>query len=267
MTIQIERLRVRRARARVDLARYAPSLLLAGYGVFILSLYLRGDLTLYINPAYVWPTTTAGVVLLVVAGALLLRKPAADCGHDDFVGCDSCGCEQPTTRLWPYAALCIPLLLAALFPPRGLAAFSAQQRGPQIAGFSAIQGMSSVKRVSLSVDTKTFTMQDWVGALSADPNPKDYAGKPVQISGIVLHSSASMPPGYIMVMRYQVTCCIADARPVGLVVKDASHGALQDNQWVKVDGVMSSTKYQGDSITVVSPTSMQRIKAGDPYMY
>ena len=110
-------------------------------------------------------------------------------------------------------------------------------------------------------------MQDWVGALSADPNPKDYAGKPVQISGIVLHNPASMPPGYIMVMRYQVTCCIADARPVGLIVKDTSHGALADNQWVSVSGTMSSTRYQGDNITVVSPKSIQRIKAGDPYMY
>jgi putative membrane protein len=124
-----------------------------------------------------------------------------------------------------------------------------------------------VKRVSLSVDTSTFTMQDWVGALSADPNPKDYAGKPVQISGIVLHSAASMPPGYIMVMRYQVTCCIADARPVGLIVKDTSHGALKDNQWVHVSGVMSSARYEGDSIAIVSPKVMKPIKASDPYMY
>lgn len=262
MTIQIERLRVRRAQSRIDIARYAPSLLLAGYGVFVLSLYLRGEMTLYINPAYVWPTTGAGVVLLIVAGVLLFRRPAMAC--DD---CDDCGCEQPTTRLWPYAALCVPLLLAALFPPRGLAVFSAKQRGPQLAGLSAIQGMSTVKRVSLSVDTSTFTMQDWVGALSADPNPKDYAGKPVQISGIVLHSAASMPPGYIMVMRYQVTCCIADARPVGLIVKDTSNGALKDNQWVHVSGVMSSTRYEGDSITIVSPKAMKPIKAGDPYMY
>ena len=264
MTIGIERLRVRQARVRLDIARYAPSLLLAGYGIFVLSLDVRGEMTLYINPAYVWPTTAAGVALLIVAVAMFLQQPARTCGPDC---CNGCGCETTRTRVWPYVALTLPLLLAVLFPPRGLAAFSANQRGPQIAGISAIQGASTVKRVSLSVDTKAFTMQDWVGALSADPNPKDYTGKPVQISGIVLHNPASMPPGYIMVMRYQVTCCIADARPVGLIVKDTSHGALADNQWVSVSGTMSSTRYQGDNITVVSPKSIQRIKAGDPYMY
>jgi uncharacterized repeat protein (TIGR03943 family) len=264
MTVRIERLRVGTSRQRVDIAHYAPSVLLAGYGIFVLSLYLRGDMTLYINPTYMWPTVLAGAVLLVVAGVRLLRARSLSCGHND---CDDCGCEQPNVRLWPYAALCVPLLLAALFPPRSLAAFSARQRGPQLAGVAAIQGVGSIKRVSLSVDTKTFTMQDWVGALSSDPNPKDYDGKPVILSGLVLHDSASMPPGYIMVMRYQVTCCIADARPVGLIVKDTSNGSLKDNQWVRVDGVMGQTKYQGDAIAIVQPKTLKVIKAGDPYMY
>jgi uncharacterized repeat protein (TIGR03943 family) len=264
VTIRIERLRVGSAKSRLDIAHYAPSFLLAGYGIFVLSLYARGALTLYINPTYVWPTTLAGGVLLLVAGARLCQRPALACGH---MGCDDCGCAPPGVRLWPYAALCVPLLLAALFPPQSLADFSAKQRGPQMAGLTAIQGVGSVKRVSLSVDTKTFTMQDWVGALSADPNPKDYTGKPVWVSGIVLHDPASMPPGYIMVMRYQVTCCIADARPVGLIVKDTSHGALKDNQWIQVDGSMGATRYQGDSVAVVQPRTIKVIKAGDPYMY
>jgi len=263
VTIRIERLRLRRERARLDIARYAPSLLLAGYGFFILSLYLRGSMTLYINPAYVLPTTAAGALLVLVAVARLARNPVSVCTHGE----EDCGCETVSPRVWPYAALSIPLLLAALFPPQSLAAFSARQRGPQIAGMTSIQGISTVKRVSLSVDTKSFTMQDWVGALSADPNPKDYLGKPVLISGLVLHSPASMPPGYIMVMRYQVTCCIADARPVGLIVKDSSHGALKDNQWVSVSGVMSGAKYQGDNITVVTPKVIKPIKSQDPYMY
>jgi uncharacterized repeat protein (TIGR03943 family) len=252
------------SRQRVDVAHYAPSLLLAGYGLFVLSLYLRGDLDLYINPMYTWPTVTAGAILLLVSVVRLAGTRTLACGHD---GPEDCACTQPEVRLWPFLALSIPLLLAALVPPHSLAAFSARQRGPQMAGVSAIQGVGSVKHVSLSVDTKTFTMQDWVGALSADPNPKDYNGKPIILSGIVLHDSASVPPGYIMVIRYQVTCCIADARPVGLIVKDTSHGALKDNQWVSLSGVMGQTKYEGDGIAVVEPKTIKVIKSEDPYMY
>jgi len=159
------------------------------------------------------------------------------------------------------------LLLALLFPPRALASFSAIERGPQAAGMTVLHGAGSVKRVSLSVNTRTFGMMDWVGALSADPNPRDYQGKPVQVTGMVLHAPGSVPTGYIMVIRYMVTCCIADARPVGLVVRDTSHGAIKDNQWVTVTGTMASASDSGQKIAVVAPTKMVVTKSGNPYMY
>ena len=265
MTIRVERLRARGAGLRLDLARSLPSLVLAGYGLFILSLYARGVMTLYINPAYIWPTTLAGAALVALA-AIRVVRPATHT-HDACCSSDDCGCTDTPIRLWPYIALSVPLLLAILIPPRSLATFSAKQRGPQIAGMAAIRSATSVKRVSLSVDTRSFTLQDWAGTLAADPNPRDYAGKQVDITGIVLRNPATMPPGHIMVMRYQVTCCIADARPVGLIVRDTSHGALKDNQWVRVTGTMSSVGYQGQKIVVVEPKRFVPTKGGNPYMY
>jgi uncharacterized repeat protein (TIGR03943 family) len=268
MTIRAERLHVRTRSSRAEIARYVPPAILAGYGVFILSLFARGVITLYISPVYVWPTTTAGGILLGLGVLGTIRTHRA--GHQATCSCDA-GCGSCDTaqapRLWPYLALCVPLLLAAFLPPQGLAAFSAMQRGPQVAGLSAIHGVGSVRRVSLSVDTNTFTLQDWAGALSADPNPKDYTGKPVTISGMVLKAAGIAPPGYLMVMRYQVTCCIADARPIGLIARDTSGGAIKNGQWVQVTGVMGATSYQGSNIAVVEPKAMKLIKAGNPYMY
>jgi uncharacterized repeat protein (TIGR03943 family) len=233
--------------------------------MFILSLYVRGVMTLYINPSYVAPTTLAGAVLLGLSAVAFVRAPTAHCDCEE---CESgeCGCET-APRIWPYAVLAIPLFIAVVFPPHSLAAFSAQQRGLQIAGVTTVTNSASMRRVSLSVDTRTFTMQDWVGALSADPNPRDYTGKSVVVSGMVLHSPGSVPAGYIMVIRYQVTCCIADARAVGLVVKDTSNGALQDNQWVSVSGTMGAASDSGQEIAVVRPKIIARIKAQNPYMY
>jgi putative membrane protein len=267
MTIGTERLSSRRFEMGIDARRLVPSLVLAGYGVFIISLQLRGQLTMYINPSYTVPTLAAGIFLLLFSALRLIPREAVhEHGCDE---CDSCECHthEAPTRWWPYAALCVPLLLAAIFPPRGLAAFSALQRGVQVAGMTSLTSGSTVKRVSLSIDTRSFSLQDWADALAADPNPKDYAGKPVLLTGMVLHDPASMPPGYIMVMRYQVTCCIADARAEGLVVRDPSHGALKDQQWVHVVGTMGSATYQGDHMPVVEPKSVTPTKAGNPYMY
>lgn len=265
MTVHLERSRPRTTAFRVNLRPFLPSCLLGGYGIFILSLFARHVMTWYINPGYVWSTTLAGAVLLGIGAVGIARRQSNTCESCD-AGCE-CGCSEPAPRLWTYALLSLPLVLALVFPPRGLASFSANERGPQIAGVSAVHGVSAIRRVSLSVDTRSFSMQDWVGALSADPNPRDYKGKPVQVSGMVLHASASVPAGYVMVMRYLVTCCIADARPVGVIVKDTSHGALRDNQWVTVTGTMGAANDAGQQVAVVNPTRIVQIKSGNPYIY
>lgn len=264
MTVRTAHLSAHRQGLRVELQRFLPPAILAGYGIFILSLFARGVMTWYINPNYVAPTTLAGAVLVGLAATAVARRPGK-AGKDDC--CQAGACDESSPHYWTYALLIFPLVLAVLFPPRGLAAFSANQRGPQIAGLSSVRGAVPLKRVSLSVDTRTFTMEDWVGALSADPNPRDYVGKRVIVSGLIVHSSASVPPGYVMVLRYLVTCCIADARPVGLVVRDTSHGSLPDNQWVTVSGTMGIASYQGQQITVVEPRHIQPTKSQSPYIY
>lgn len=266
MTIQTERIRARRMMLSLDVRRFLGPFILAGYGIFILSLFLRNVMTLYINPGYVLPTTVAGAVLVALAVVRATRPSATACA-DDCCADSACDCNHDSVKMRTYALLGLPLLLAALFPPRSLADFSANQRGPQVAGMTVLHGASSVKRVSLSVDTRGFSMMDWVGALSADPNPRDYSGKPVRISGVVLHAPGSVPSGYIMVIRYMVTCCIADARPVGLVVRDSSHGSLKDNQWVTVEGTMTSANNGGQKVAVVAPTRIAPTRSGNPYMY
>ncbi|GAC1628116.1 MAG: TIGR03943 family protein [Chloroflexota bacterium] len=271
MTMQLVRFRGASRHATVwthDLPRYLSSILLAGYGIFILSLYFRGVMTWYINPTYVGPATAAGVLLVVFAIIRLRGDGELASDHADCSSADSCGCgTHESPKYWTYGILALPLLLGFLVPPHSLAAFSARQRGPQIAGLSPIPSGAPLTRVSLSVDTRTFGLQDWIGALSTDPNPRDFQGKPVILTGMVIHNGGSLPAGYMMVLRYQVTCCIADAKPEGLMVRDTSHGALQDNQWVTVTGAMRSIRYQGQQVVAVEPRKIARVKAGNPYMY
>jgi putative membrane protein len=244
--------------------RFLPPFILAGYGIFILSLFARHEMSLYINPVYIGPTTLAGAILVGLSAIGLARR------HDnesESTCDDDCACEEPPTHAGTYLLLGLPLLLALLVPPHSLASFSANQRGTQLAGLTTVHGAGTVQRVSLSVDTRSFTMTDWVGALSADPNPRDYQGKGVIVSGLAIHNSSSVPPGYIMVIRYLVTCCIADARPVGMIVRDSSNGTLQDNQWVTVTGTMGEASYQGQKVAVVEPTKIQPGKSQDPYIY
>ncbi|MGI8826727.1 MAG: TIGR03943 family putative permease subunit [Chloroflexota bacterium] len=269
MTVQLERLRAVHATRLLpvlNVRRYLLPMLLAGYAIFVLSLYFRGLMTWYINPTYVLPATAAAVVLLGFSLLTLRRPVRAACEGDECCVAGDCGCAA-SPKLWAYGVLAVPLLLGFLVPPHSLAAFSAHQRGPQIAGFTMIRGAVPVRRVSLSVDTSTFGLQDWVGALSGDPNPNDFKGKPITLTGMVLHDPSSVPPGYLMVLRYQVTCCIADARPEGLAVRDISNGTVKDNEWVTVRGAMAIVNFGGQKMAVVAPKKITQVKAGNPYMY
>src|SRR5579884_3087738 len=93
------------AAARFDIRHYFPSILLAGYGIFILSLYFRGVLIWYINPSYVLPATAAAVVLLGLSVVLALRKQEAHC---DTCCEDGCGCATTSTNYRVYGMLAIP---------------------------------------------------------------------------------------------------------------------------------------------------------------
>lgn len=266
MTVRLEPILARRAAIRLDFRRFFPAGILAGYGLLVLSLFARGVLSWYINPTYIGPTVFAGAVLVGLSAVVASRRRVSGC-VDGCCSADGCGCAEHAPRLWTYLLLTIPLVLAVVFPPRSLAAFSANQRGPQLGGLTSIRAAGTVRRVSLSIDTRQFSLQDWVGALSADPNPRDYLHKPIIVSGLVVHSNSSVPPGYVMVLRYLVTCCIADARPVGLVVKDITHGSVKDNQWVTVSGAMGEMSYQGQQLAVVEPTRITPTRAGSPYIY
>jgi len=79
VTVRSEHLRTRSIAVRLDMARFLPGFILAGYGIFIMSLLARNVMTWYINPNYVLPTTIAGAVLIGLA-AVRLGTRSVDAG-------------------------------------------------------------------------------------------------------------------------------------------------------------------------------------------
>lgn len=55
---------------------------------------------------------------------------------------------------------------------------------------------------------------DWTRTLSVYPEPEAYAGQPVDVKGFVVHPP-KLDEDLIIVARFMITCCAADAYPVG----------------------------------------------------
>jgi uncharacterized repeat protein (TIGR03943 family) len=60
-------------------------------------------------------------------------------------------------------------------------------------------------------------------------------GQPVRVTGMVMTSDA-LGDGEFALLRYAIAHCVADARPVALLVVAPTLPAVRPDQWVEIDG-------------------------------
>jgi putative membrane protein len=61
------------------------------------------------------------------------------------------------------------------------------------------------------------------------------SGEPADITGFV-YLDPRLPTNQIMVGRFTITCCVADAVALGIVVETTQAAILESNTWVRVKG-------------------------------
>ena len=88
-------------------------------------------------------------------------------------------------------------------------------------------------------------------------------GRTVITEGMVFHEQ-SLPDGAVMVFRFAIFCCAADALPIRVIVHSNASGKLENEAWVKVRGVLESGKSGGRGIPTIIADSIQTIPAPSP---
>ncbi|GEM_PF-113493 len=131
---------------------------------------------------------------------------------------------------------------------------------------------------------------DWVRTLNAYPEPDAYTGQKVKVQGFVIHSQ-ELPEQYLLLSRFVITCCAADAYPVGLPVKlyggsisvksydsesesiytDASpllRTAFKPDTWLEVEGQAITENLGGKRQLTIQASSIKLIpEPKNPYDY
>ncbi|KAB8144830.1 TIGR03943 family protein [Chloroflexia bacterium SDU3-3] len=210
-------------------------------GVMLLAKASHGGLAYYINPRY---------TLLVQGAALLLIAM----GLGRVRGIFSESPELLAGRAPAYMLLAIPLLLGTFTPAQPLGAASLAGRADALGGFQ--QGRLA------QGDTRMWDLLDWGIAASTQQLPE--AGAPAYVEGFVFRPRGSQ---VVYVARYVVACCAADASAVGMPLVGAGVDALADDQWVAVDGVLSSTLVDGEVRPAIAARAIRPIALpGDPYL-
>jgi uncharacterized repeat protein (TIGR03943 family) len=223
-------------------------------GLFLLFQIWRGTLYWYINPRFTFLMVGAALVFLVLAGSILIlarhegeagptSEPVND--HDDGSGSG--------LRRRVLLAMAVPLALGILVPARPLGASAVATRG--LAGGGPGTARLAGQPQSIPIAAATRTVLDWVRAFNYAPDPDVYVGQEADVIGFVYHDSR-LQPGQFLVARFTITCCVADAFAIGMVVDWPEAEGLEANSWVRVRGPVAVSVWEADRIPRIEAVSV-----------
>jgi len=245
-------------------AIFAWALLLGNY-------WWTGKVVLLLHPDYVWLTVGAALVLLGLGGCRgwqLLRYWR----QSRFAPL-----LPPSQHIallparWSSSLLLATALLGLMVTPRAFASHTALQRGVTDS-LGLMDSLVSEKLQPQAFWSRTSPQErsliDWVRTLSVYPEPDAYGGQKVNVTGFVIHPP-DLPSDYLLLARFVITCCAADAYPVALPVQlIAPPQAYAADSWLQVEGEMATAVLNGDRRLVIRATQLTPVpEPQNPYAY
>jgi uncharacterized repeat protein (TIGR03943 family) len=218
--------------------RIARGLALAAWGGFFVYLWVSGRATTYIGPKTAWVVTLGALTLPVVAlaylwGARRQRTPAS------------------VKELGANALLVAPILLALMVPAPSLGALAVRNKqtrhGPPPVASAPEDGQIRLYEIAWASDSSKYASTAGVTS-----------GMPVDFVGFV---SQPAKGGKLVLSRFFVSCCAADATAYSVTVTGAS--SFPVDTWVSVKGTLAGRP--GYGLTVAAESARKVAAPANPY--
>lgn len=232
------------------------------WGLMILRYWWTGRLAVLLHPDYHWLAIGAGWTLLFLAvwrGFSLLKPRGKSGGNADLPHI------ALLPRQWSLAILLAVAVFGLVYVPQPFTSDAALARG--IADPVALT-RSQPQRFVRNTPPEQRTLIDWIRTLNVYPEPDAYSGNPVNVKGFVIHPP-NWPEDYLMVARFVLTCCAADAYPVGLPVKlTGARSEYVPDSWIAVRGEMTTETLGGQRRLLIQPDEVLPVPEPDnPYEF
>ncbi len=215
----------------------------------------RGTLLMLINPSYVNVALLAGLCLLGLGIARWRGAQAATSVRTESL--------VHSSLLGPRLGAGLLILTAILgfwIEPQPLSSQTALNRG-----VSPYLGVSRSQPQAFrpKIDPRQRTLLDWVRTLDVYPDPYNYEDQPVRVQGFVIPDER---PDHFVIARFLVSCCAADAYPVGLPVRWPEAEELTADSWLRLEGQMAVEKGNGLSQLVIVAENVEPMPVpANPY--
>ena len=241
--------------------RYVRAAVLFGFALLIAKLFIANEMVKYMSPTLDPLTALTGVVLALM-GVVELRAARARPDEDgDEYSAD------PTEQAMTTVLLALPLVLGFLIAPRALG--SAALGGENVANLllSFGTGPAPAARAASPPPPPARPIDDVPDLLAYLGQAGELGvGQRVRATGLVARSSALEPDEFAL-LRYSIAHCVADARPLGLLVVAPGDAAWSTDQWVRIEGTLESRQRDGDRlVSVVAETIVPIDEPHNPYL-
>ena len=233
---------------------------IAAWGILFLTYWANGRLYLLIHPNYMPLTVIAGIALIALAiwrAIAIVRQRRSSASNESHITLLPAG--------WSSTLLLVTAIAGFIITPRAFASQTALQRGVQDAP-TLTRVRPQAFRGSSNPEDKSII--DWVRTLTAYPEPDAYNGQRAKVEGFVIHPD-DLPPDYLLISRFVLTCCAADAYPISLPVKLAGQrDQYKPDTWLEIKGSMTSETLNGKRLLVIQAESLSPIpEPKNPYDY
>lgn len=240
-------------------------LILLLWGLMLTRFWVTGKMALLLHPDYMWLANSAAVLLLGLAGVRGWQLwqwafPRANRSPDLLATA-----HINLLPRWLSSSLLIAVAVFGLiYVPRPFSSEIALQRG--ITDTLTLT-RSQPQRFTLNTAPEERTIIDWVRTLNVYPEPDAYTGQKVDVTGFVIHPP-NWPADYFMISRFVLTCCAADAYPVGLPVHWTSGPRPEPDSWFQVVGQMGTDTLEGKRQLVIAASTLTAVPVPrNPYEY
>lgn len=228
------------------------------WGLMILRYWVTGLMAVLLHPDYHWLAITAGWLLLGMAIwraiALVRLRQTVPTEHIALL-----------PRQWSLAILLAVAVFGLIYVPRPFTSDTALARGiAEPAGLTRSQPQRFVR----NTPPEERSIIDWIRTLNVYPEPDAYADQPVNVVGFVIHPP-NWPDDYLMVARFVLTCCAADAYPVGLPVKlSGDRSTYPSDSWIQVIGTMTTETLDQQRRLTIAATTLETVEEpSNPYEF
>jgi uncharacterized repeat protein (TIGR03943 family) len=239
-------------------------------GLYLLETLLTGEIAYYINERFNWLAGVAGFTLIalgVINVIALLSEPeqgsAAPKSAPNLLPNAPSVTHGVSARWYVLAILSVPLIFGVFLPAQPLGAAAINNSG---VAFSL--NVSGAGDQAFSITPTQRNVLDWVRAFSAATSVDEFGGQPADLIGFVYRDVRFEDDTEFMVTRFTVSCCVADAVAIGVIVRSEQAARLAPDSWVRVQGKFEVRDFAGQRTPILIAESIEPTAMPErPYLF